>query len=491
MSDSNEAKIVVTTNYDTFKEFLDFGKKGLADFSGKGKSAFGDLNKEVKGAMGQISGSFVAMGAEFSRAVASKMAPGLDEMIAKAEKLRGIVGGISVSTGQSEGTVRQMVQQSAERAGVPFERLETFAQAFRRQTGDIRAGIEIAPVARDAGLRPGRGLEEMAGLSAELYNRLGLRTAETQRNFFNALSGSARTMGVPEERAFLAFERSASTLGRTSSDPRQLAGFVAALARDRDPSEVAETIGRYYGFAASRYPTKLEGELRARGRLGRGEQLHDARGRIDLMRALDLMETDIRASGRSMERIGIDQLGGAPGRADFLRLREFLRGAGEAARGTDRDLIGEDRKSWERTEEGREWRKQETKRKQEAETGKHLLRETERIIDFIPGGRRGDMVGRAARSLVEAKVPESVPVLGGLSLPGAVLFSKELAGAAGTATYDAIRPSAEGEQGGGGDANKAQAEANAAAIKQGPPIRVQIVGPAGPPTPPGAQGGQQ
>lgn len=484
------AQLVISTDYESFKEFVEYGKKGLGDFSGKGKSAFGDLSKEATAAARSMSQRFMDVGNDLGRTLTAPMLASFDQMIARAEKLRGVVSGISVSTGKSEGDVRRRIEKAADAARVPFEQMEPYAQQFRRETGDVDAAIQLAPIGRAAGLGPGRSMGEMAHLQAELYNRLNLRTPQQQEKFFNQVASGAKRMGVPEERAFLALERSMPVLARTSSDPQALAGMVTALARDRDPTAVAETMGRFLGVVEGFNPAKFLGELRQRKRLGRNETVYDSRGRVDLVRALDLADRDMRASGRNQERLGIDIFGGAAGLADYRRLRETLTGGKEAASAETADVLAERKARWEKSEEGREYMKERQRHRENLEEGRELLQNREAFLDWMPGGRRGGVVGAVAGAGASFLTqPWHVP---GTSIPlpspaAAVMGLDRL----GKARFNLLDEAAALLPGGGGNAeppqpqeeqHEAAAKAIAAELRQ-QPLPVRAVGPSGPPTP--------
>lgn len=195
---ANEARIVISTNFDTMRDFVAFTEQGLDNIKNKGQSTFKGIGKEAYDFTRLIvGGAFVAAGQDLANAITAPMKKGMSEMIADAEKFRTTITGVAVSAGLSIKGVGKELADLSKHIGEDVANVNAFIESVRAQTGNRKAAIAALPAAKAEALARGYGsASEMAGEVGQLQRRYGLQAGEDIRQFYSRGRAQAKALGL-------------------------------------------------------------------------------------------------------------------------------------------------------------------------------------------------------------------------------------------------------------------------------------------------------
>lgn len=285
---ANEARILISTDFETYKDFVEYATNGNKKVGDSGKSAFDGVSKAGAAMGSMLQGVFIGAGMELITSFIGPLKHGFGEAIADAEKFRHTITGVAVASGESIKTVGKDLEKLSKDTIRTVEDLNGFIERVRSQTGN-RAGAKGAAPAfsKEARARGYESLGEMSDEAIQLQQRWKVEDIE---GFYNKQRSGAKALGVDQNLGAETFKRMMPTLSRTSMSAEAAGRFSNALLRQTGGNmpmalEAGQTLT---GFVGGHLPY-IEKTLQDAGLLKKGESLHDEMNRADVGRALPLM----------------------------------------------------------------------------------------------------------------------------------------------------------------------------------------------------------
>lgn len=388
MSDgaANEARVVITCDFDTMRDFIEFTKKGLIDVEKQGKSAFGEVGKSVTDfTRSTLQGALMGVGMQLFDAVVSPLKKGFGELIADAAKLRQAVTQTAIAAGEDFKKFEDRLNDLRKKTGEGVDPIKNYVRdVASRNGGDWDKAFRSVEGAKKEAIARGYGsVSEMSAESGELQNRYKIEDTE---KFFNEQRSRAKALGLNENVAAETSRRmreqykdvgmSAEGVGRFSNALLKASGGDMQMALKAGQ----EFSGLVQGPESRGYLEKTLG-------LKQGALL-DERGRPDVARAIDLMEKfQLKHRGqKGLEFVARQHM--SPTSADlFSRRMEEVTSAADAQRyvepgtplqGAAGRFFGSKQGKSERAAQGRAIA--------DEQAGKSWLEYKERVADVVGGG---------------------------------------------------------------------------------------------------------
>jgi hypothetical protein len=292
MSDgaSNEAKIVISTDWASFKDFLEGSKKGLDDVGAKGRSTFGDLGNMAAGLakgglVGALAGFGVAYGKEVYDAVISPLKKGFGELIADAAKLRKEITGTAIAAGQDFKQFESQINDLRRKTGEGTEPIKGFIRSVAGQTGDWQGAFGAVEGAKKEALA--RGYGSVSEMGEEVGTLKGRWKVEDVEKFYNKQRSGAKALGLNEN---FAAETAAKVRGiyeESGMSAEQVGRWSNTLLKGAggDRKLALEMAQEFYGAAQG---AEGRGQLEKTLGLKQGALINE-NGGTDIARAIDLM----------------------------------------------------------------------------------------------------------------------------------------------------------------------------------------------------------
>lgn len=416
---ANEARVVISTDYQTMKDFVEFTQKGLDDIKNRGKGGFGELGKTVSDFAGTtLKGAFLGAGMQLVDAVISPLRKGFSELISDAEKFRGVVTRTALAAGEELTKIEIELDKLSRKTGVDVEQLASFVEGVRGQTGNRKAAVAAIEGARKESLARGYGsVTEMTGEVGALQQRWGVDDVE---KFYNVQRSGAKALGLNENVAAETFKRLMPTLGKTSMGAESAARFSNALlqASGGNMGMAIEAGSTLSGFVGGHLPY-IEKTLGDAGLLKKGETLHDEYNRPDVGRALELMQKyQLQRRGqKGLDWVSQLHLPGAAG-AIFARQMASLAAGADAQRYADVGTPLQDVDTqWRQSEEGQAALNDQRINSEDRESGKSWASYKQRVRKELGGGMSG---------WLGVLNPDVWPVLAGGKERASDLLSREM-----------------------------------------------------------------
>lgn len=332
---ANEARVVISTDYATMKEFVEFTQSKLDDIKNKGKGGFDAIGKAGTAMGGLIQGVFVGAGMELVNSFLGPLKHGFGEAMASAEKWRHTMTGVAVASGESIKKVGRDLDDLSRKTLRSGDELNAFIERVRQQTGDRKAAKAAAVGAsREARARGYETVGEMADETVQLQQRWGVADIE---KFYDKQRSGAKALGLNENLAAETFKRLQPTLGKTAMSAESAGRFSNSLlkATGGNMPMAVEAGSTLTGFVGGHLPY-IEKTLQDAGLLKKGETLHDEYNRPDAGRALELMHKyqKGRRGQKGLDWVSMLHLPGPAG-ALFSKQMEAIGSAAEAQQYAD------------------------------------------------------------------------------------------------------------------------------------------------------------
>lgn len=284
---ANEARVVISTDYQTMKDFVEFTQKGLDDIKNRGKGGFGELGKTVSDFAGTtLKGAFLGAGMQLVDAVISPLRKGFSELISDAEKFRGVVTRTALAAGEELTKIEIELDKLSRKTGVDVEQLASFVEGVRGQTGNRKAAVAAIEGARKESLARGYGsVTEMTGEVGQLQRRWGVDDVES---FFNQERSRAKALGLNENVAAETSKRMRGTYEDAGMSAEQVGRWSNTLLQaSKGDMQLALKAGQE--FFAQAQGAEGRGALERTLGLKQGA-LVDKDGGTDIARAIELMQ---------------------------------------------------------------------------------------------------------------------------------------------------------------------------------------------------------
>ena len=191
---ANEARVVISTDYETYKDFVEFAKKGNKEVGESGKSAFGDIGKSASDFVrGGLQGMLMGAGMQLFDAIVTPLRKGFGQLIQDAEQFRGVVARIAVSAGEDFGKIEKELDALSRKTGLDVDKIGSFVEGVRRQTGNRKAALGAVEGARKEALARGGELGDLTGEVGDLQRRWKVDDVE---KFYNQERSRAAGLGL-------------------------------------------------------------------------------------------------------------------------------------------------------------------------------------------------------------------------------------------------------------------------------------------------------
>lgn len=284
---ANEARVVISTDWGSFREFLDNAKKGLGDVKDQGKAAAGGLQKDFSDfARFTLGGTLMGMGKELVGAITAPLHRGLQEIIADAEKFRTTITGVAVSAGQDIKNVGKELTELSKKIGEDVAQVNAFVEGVRGQTGNRKAALAAVQGAKGEALARGYGsVAEMSGEVGQLQRRYKIADVE---KFYNQERSRSSAMGLDPNLAAETARRMREQYEGVGMSAEGVGRFSNALLK-ASGGDMQMALKAGQEFSGLVQGPESRGYLERTLGLKQGALL-DERGRPDVARAIELMQ---------------------------------------------------------------------------------------------------------------------------------------------------------------------------------------------------------
>jgi len=276
----NPATITISTDYESFRQFIQDAIRGFEDVNKKGKSQMADLGQFAKATLGS---TLLAAGKDLAGAITKPLSTSFAQATDDARTFRQENTRIAVSIGQDWRKVGAEIDAQALRLRRAPEDVRGYQEAVRDLTGSwdsAKAGV--ADYSKLAAYLGKKSVEELAPLAATMENAFGVRGAGKAQEFFDGLIRRAEALGQSGQQAVSMFMRLSGGLGKNAAkDGGFIAGQNAAMipalmAKGATPEEAQAISQGVSGFFSGNLD-ELQGKLTRWGVLKKGETLRDAK----------------------------------------------------------------------------------------------------------------------------------------------------------------------------------------------------------------------
>jgi hypothetical protein len=142
---ANEAQVVISTDYQTMKDFVEFTQGGFDKIKKKGKESFQEIGKEAFDfTKSVVGGQFVAAGNEIASAITAPLKKGLSEAIKDAESFRKVISGVAISTGRDAKAIGAEFDKLSSDTRRSIEEINGFYQVEFVDRANLSNGEAIA-----------------------------------------------------------------------------------------------------------------------------------------------------------------------------------------------------------------------------------------------------------------------------------------------------------------------------------------------------------
>lgn len=226
---------------------------------------------------------------------------------------------IATASRESFGEVDRGTTETSRRLGLLPGQVQQYGRSVRSMTGDWHGAMDGLEAFNTRALRTDRTLEEMVPLAVELTNQFGTKSTDQVSRFFGTMDAQAKRAGVSIERAERNVMNFSGTLAGVKGTDAERTGLAQVFHRGVREDVGNRTTGAFMGMI-QQYRYGIESEMRAKGKLKKGEHLFDNQtGQWDfkqLSQAGDFIPGFIskfygaKNRGDAIEKLGRIQFGG-------------------------------------------------------------------------------------------------------------------------------------------------------------------------------------
>lgn len=273
----------------------------------KAKAAFKEFRSELGSA---VQGTLNDLG----RVVTAGTAINFHGAVEGVKSFEAAASNMATATGKSFEQTRKELNALSERLGESPKEIASYVSAIGKSTYDFEGAKRNLEAFRSFAKETGRDISEQSGL-AQAFKGLGIDDAEKGLRQLRAAADNLKTSGgvtaLSDQVAGLS-----SVFARASNSGEQLIALTAKLGQGfRTPQQAAEAqrsvVGRIAGDVRG-----YERHFQSMGLLKRGESLVNERGEIDIAKAIQLRQRELRgmkdrAHARRIAAQEFGELGGA------------------------------------------------------------------------------------------------------------------------------------------------------------------------------------
>jgi len=274
----NAAQIVITTNSDEFKKFIQDAINGFDDMRKHGKSSMGDLASFAKATLG---GALLSAGKDLAGAITKPLSTSFAQATDDARAFRQENTRIASSLGQDWRKVGTEIDAQALRLRRAPEDVRGYGEAVRELTGSWQSAQgSVEAYSKLATYLGKKSVEEMAVLAGTMENAFGVKGSAKSQEFFDGLIRRAEALGQSGQQAVNIFSRLSGGM-QGPKDGGRVAGQNAAMipalqSMGASPEEAAKISSGVNSFFSGNLD-ELQGKLTRWGTLKKGDTLRDSK----------------------------------------------------------------------------------------------------------------------------------------------------------------------------------------------------------------------
>ncbi len=317
------ANIFISTNAESFREFIKAAVEGFQEVEKKGKKTFKSLSQEMTDFIKvSLGGALVSAGKDFAETVAEPFNTTFKSATDDAREFRRENSRLAVAVGQDWRQLGSELDALSVKTRRPQEQLRSYAEQVNAVTGNWASAKEgVETYSKLATYLGKKSVEELAPLAAEMENTFGIKGKTQSEEFFNSLISKAEALGQKGQLAVALWQKIGPTMGRESAkgaeggrQAKQDAQMMnAMLSMGATPEEAQKMMGK----TASLFSGDLqwmERHMKAWGvidprtgkAMGKGAHLRGKFGRLNYSH-LELLQmlrqTESKRTGGSQARL--------------------------------------------------------------------------------------------------------------------------------------------------------------------------------------------